>query len=256
MPLLPCSLKPLGGAHYMISPQGTLCRLSSLRVTTGSDYYYKKLDAFGVDAGKSVAAKIQRETIRLKAKHQLSEEQTVSQGAPTIQQPAEATPPVQSCDQAPSKHPTPQAVSFDPSNVYLAPDRGRKIVFDNFDFKQHVHNMTENHQNTDIHWVTHLAVENRVTGGHLSDKKPAIRNLLDMENGMCLPNRHEHTIQRENYITLTERMITDLPCLQFLKSVVCKHIPHQYSKEMSEKSEMVGSSPYTIFLYAPINVML
>lgn len=32
-----------------------------------------------------------------------------------------------------------------PPPVVMAPDRGRKLVFDNFDFKQHVHNMTEDH---------------------------------------------------------------------------------------------------------------
>ena len=31
----------------------------------------------------------------------------------------------------------------------------------------------------------------------------------------------------------------EIPCLAFLKPVVCKHIPQQYSKEMAEKSEMV-----------------
>ena len=38
----------------------------------------------------------------------------------------------------------------------LQPDVGRKIVFDNFDFKQNVHHMTEMHQNIDNHWVSHM----------------------------------------------------------------------------------------------------
>ena len=62
---------------------------------------------------------------------------------------------------------------------------------------------------------------------------------MQMENGVCLPTRHEHHLQRENYITLTERAAVEIPCLACLKRVVCKHIPRQYSKEMAEKSEMV-----------------
>ena len=60
-----------------------------------------------------------------------------------------------------------------------------------------------------------------------------------MKNGVCFPTRHEHHLQRENYITLTERAIVEIPCLACLEPVVCKHIPHQYSKDMAEKSEMV-----------------
>ena len=119
-------------------------------------------------------------------------------------------------------------------STVITADKGRKLVFDNFDFKQQVHSMTEQHQNIDVHWVTHLSVENRADA------------VMQMENGVCLPTRHEHHLQRENYITLTERAIVEIPCLECLKPVVCKHIPHQYSKEMAEKSEMVLHS--TIYL--------
>ena len=195
--------------------QGTLCRLGALRVTTGHTYYYRKLDEFGKEFAASVEKKVKDETDRLKKKHEVSSMQTVV---------------AESDQQPPAEH---QAV------VILPADKGRKLVFDNFDFKQQVHAMTEEHQNVDVHWVTHMAVENRVSGNHLSDKKPDVDGLLQMENGQCLPSRRDHHLQRENYITLTERAITEIPCLAFLKPVVCKHIPHQYSKEMREKSEMV-----------------
>ena len=58
-------------------------------------------------------------------------------------------------------------------STVITADKGRKLVFDNFDFKQQVHSMTEQHQNIDVHWVTHLSVENRVSGNHLSSAKPA-----------------------------------------------------------------------------------
>ena len=95
--------------------------------------------------------------------------------------------------------------------------------------------MTETHQNPDIHWVTHLAVENRVHESHLSNEKPSNKKLLLMENGFCLPNLHENLLQREDYISLVECVLVELPCFDSLKSYVVKHIPHQYSKEMAEK---------------------
>ena len=196
--------------------QGTLCRLSALRLTVSHPYYYKRMDEYGKDFAASVLGKVRNETQRLKKQHKLST------ATPSTESPS-------------SQHPPPLPAP----SVMLAPDKGRKLVFDNFDFKQRVHNMTESHQNVDIHWVTHMAVENRVSGNHLPRVKPSTDDLLQLENGLCLPSRHEHHLQRENYLTLAERAIAELPCFEFLKSVVCKHIPHQYSKQMSEKSEIV-----------------
>lgn len=93
-------------------------------------------------------------------------------------------------------------------STVITADKGRKLVFDNFDYKQQVHSMTEQHQNIDVHWVTHLSVENRADA------------VMQMENGVCLPTRHEHHLQSENYVTLTERAIVEIPCLACLKPVV------------------------------------
>ena len=144
-------------------------------------YYYQKMDEYGKDFAINVVQRVKNESERLKHQH----------GAST-------------------QGPTPSASS----SVVITPDKGRKIVFDNFDCKQHVHSMTEHHQNIDIHWVTHMAVENRVSGNHLSSVKPSPENLLQIENGLCLPSGHEHHLQRENYISLTERALVELPCLE------------------------------------------
>ena len=75
--------------------------------------------------------------------------------------------------------------------VALKSDSGRKLVFDNFDFRQEVHYMTQDHQNVDVHWVTHMAVENRVSGNSLLSNRPVCQ-VNELENGQCLPGRHEH----------------------------------------------------------------
>ena len=65
------------------------------------------------------------ETNQLKNKHVLSLEQEAIGESEQPQQTTKAVP-----------------------SVVLPPDKGRKLVFDNFDFRQQVHTMTEEHQNT------------------------------------------------------------------------------------------------------------
>ena len=82
-------------------------------------------------------------------------------------------------------------------------------------------------------------VPNRVGGNHLSSNKP-VADLADIPNGAFLPDKSDHFQQRLNYIILVQRIITkEIDCLKFLSSVVLKHIPHRYSKELSKKADMV-----------------
>ena len=68
-----------------------------------------------------------------------------------------------------------------------AADKRRKIVFDNFDFKQNVHHMSETHQNIDKRWVSHMSTENRVSGNHLDMAKSPRKRLLEVDNGKFVP---------------------------------------------------------------------
>ena len=56
------------------------------------------------------------------------------------------------------------------NQMLIGPDNGRKITFDNLDYRQEVHYMTEEHQNIDKHYITSMSTENRVNGNQLSDK--------------------------------------------------------------------------------------
>ena len=120
-------------------------------------------------------------------------------------------------------------------------DGGRKIVFDNFDFNQKVHHMSESHQNIDKHWVPHMCTENRVSGNHLSMKERSKKTILDMHNGKCIPDSTEHVAQRENYASLVSRIVVEkIECLAFLKDHVVRHINHMYSREMAKPAETVS----------------
>ena len=125
-------------------------------------------------------------------------------------------------------------------NTDLQPDAGRKVIFDNFDFKQNVHHMTETHQNTDHHWVSHMCTENRVSGNHLSTTRPKESSIMDIDNGKFIPSREEHVVQRQNYATLVSQIIVrNIVCLHFLSQCAPKHIKHEYQAQMMKKTETV-----------------
>ena len=75
---------------------------------------------------------------------------------------------------------------------------GTKIVFDNLDVYVQVHDMTEEFQNQDLHWVSSMATENRVTSS-LSNEAKAEESLSKMEN--CLFYRMLRIINCNGKIT-------------------------------------------------------
>ena len=105
-----------------------------------------------------------------------------------------------------------------------------KIVLDNIDLRIATRDMTCDRQNKDIHWVNHSAIKNRVTVGNREQVE-----LSQLENCKLLPTATDHEKLRKDFTHLVSRILVDnLPCMQFLQSVAVKHIPHQYSKEMTK----------------------
>lgn len=122
----------------------------------------------------------------------------------------------------------------------VKPSAGFKLVIDNVDYRQDVHYMTEEHQTIDKHYVSVNATTNRITANHLSHEAKA-DGIAHMENGKCIPSHSEQKAQRDNYISLVKRVLVErVPCLQFGKDIVQKHIPHKYSKEASQPTESVS----------------
>ena len=218
--------------------KGTLCRLSVLRLTTSHAQYYKKMDEFGGNFDKIIKSAVEKDSnFLLVRQSQMETNLTLAvtpSDEPNLALSGQGLPQCDTDSQVTSEH---------PANVGRLPTAGRKIVFDNFDFATKVHNMNQDHQNSDVHWVTHMAVNNRVSGNYLPSGQP-ICDILCLQNGKCLPNRYEHHLQRENYITLTERFIVEIPCQSFLQSVVTKHIPHKYTTEMAKPTETVSEIGY------------
>ena len=114
-------------------------------------------------------------------------------------------------------------------------------MFDNLDVYVQVHDMTEEFQNQDLHWVSSMATENRVTTSSLSNEAKAEESLSKMENCLFLPDAKDHKLQRQNYTILVSRILTKhIDALKFLEDVAVTHIPHQYSKETSKSTNTVS----------------
>lgn len=113
--------------------------------------------------------------------------------------------------------------------------------------------MTSDHQNTDIHWVNHNVVENRVSRNKSPDNKP-IKNIADVENKDLIPCIADHKEPYNNFLVHIQRILTKrIPSLQCLSGNVPKHIKHKHSNEMRKKSKKVidQSSVCLLFLGSP-----
>ena len=94
--------------------QTTLARLGPLRVTTSHTYVYKKLDKFGKDYKKKVLHSVMEQGEFMEQK---------AQGSSQVHK----------------------------NKKLIIPEVGRKLVFDNIDYRHEVHHMAEEHQNVDKH---------------------------------------------------------------------------------------------------------
>ena len=122
------------------------------------------------------------------------------------------------------------------------------ISFDNLDVQVQRKNMTMHSQNQDFHWVNHQMVENRVPGMQLDSQKPKA-NLQEVSNLKFIPSMEDQQRQRSNYITLASRILVQyFNVLEPLKDACVQHIPHKYTKEMSQKSKKVINHYSTLYI--------
>ena len=222
--------------------------LNAMRLTVSSTHFLKKMDEFAetfdtiLDKGKQQGSEMLKKT--LNARHGdttipvLSdvEQNRFDPQLPTSNQTStlfNTIHPSQAVTQEKCEDCSPMdAVIINPSN-------GFSVVVDNWDLRQEVRHMTSDHQNSDIHWVNHNTVENRVSGNHLPDDKP-VKNIMDIENKDLLPSIADHKELYNNYLVHIQRILTKrIPSLEGLSSNVPKHIKHIHSGEMSKKSKKV-----------------
>jgi hypothetical protein len=218
-----------------------MARFKVLRLVVSHVHLYTKLDEFGKNYDASVKAILEQDMkwLASNARNPVDEDSNIPLDEDSDSDNSE-------CESQQSKSDDSESddcltVPVTVHDLHPSPSsNGQKITIDNIDYRKEVHYMTTDHQTEDVHYLTVSATTNRVNGNHLSSLTP-VDGLKEMYNGLCIPNHLEQSAQRENYISLVERIIVNnVPCMSFLKDVVVQHIPHQFSAKVRSPTETVS----------------
>lgn len=126
-----------------------------------------------------------------------------------------------------------------------------KLVMDNIDSTVRPRFMREDAQNQSLHYVQVYAVKDRINNSSIPDPPPSsTRNIFNI-----IPSSDDYAQLKKNLPILVARIL--VKNIQFFnedyRQLVTKHIPHKYSDQTSQKSEVVNSVSYIhahIFLLA------
>ena len=102
-----------------------------------------------------------------------------------------------------------------------------------------VEHMSASSQNNSIHWFNLNAVKNRVLANHLSNDN-LVKSVLEVENAEFLPSPEDNEVYVHITALETRVVVRNIPALSQLKDIVVKHIPHEYSDVVKEKSDQVS----------------
>ena len=132
----------------------------------------------------------------------------------------------------------------------MVPFECYQIIGDNVDLKSKpTHFSLSNAAVKEHHWFTLYAVKNRVHGEQLANDKPTA-NVSTLPLTTWLPSVNDCVLLRDELIVLVSRvLIAKMKVFHAFSDVVQDHIPHQYSKEMSEKSYIVHISNLIIICF-------
>ena len=119
-----------------------------------------------------------------------------------------------------------------------------KLVGDNIDKNVRPRQMRSDVQNRSLHYFHSYAVRDRVYMSQFSNDIE-VRDTASINLQEVLPTCKDEEILRKNFAILVGRtLVKYIPCLAQHGNELGKHIPHEFSKEMSQKSEVVSFSTY------------
>ena len=111
---------------------------------------------------------------------------------------------------------------------------------DNWDLKILKGSMRKDIMNEDLHLFASNLIEKRLTFSHLPNENPK-GNIKDLPHSTFSLNVQEWKQYAENAKVVVSRIILQfLPKFKFLKGIIPHHIPHQYSEQMAQKSNIVS----------------
>lgn len=132
-----------------------------------------------------------------------------------------------------------------------------RIVGNNTDYEIHARFQSQQHKNSSIHWTHQFAVLDRVQDPQLVNQGSQ-KLVSEIQLGELLPDNDVQALFIRKWAVIVSRVITKyLPAFQQFQNVVVRHIPHQYSKDMSQKSNCVSLySNSVIKINTNLNVFL
>lgn len=114
------------------------------------------------------------------------------------------------------------------------------MVGDNIDHEVHARIQYSENQNKSIHWTHQYAIRDSVVDPYLDNSQP-IKKVSEMQLTELLPTPDVQARLKNTLKVIVSRIITQyLPAFKALQNVVVHHIPHSYSKEASQKSDIVS----------------
>ena len=118
---------------------------------------------------------------------------------------------------------------------------------DNIDHEIHARVQSQQHCNRSIHWTHQFAVfMDRVQDPQL-DRFSSQKPVSETQFAELLPDNDVMANLVRNWSVIVSRVITKyLQPFRQLRDVIVRPIPHEYSKEMSQKSDSVSSSFTTV----------
>ncbi|PFX16023.1 hypothetical protein AWC38_SpisGene19734 [Stylophora pistillata] len=123
------------------------------------------------------------------------------------------------------------------------------LVEDNIDYEIHARVQSQQHKNRSIHWTHQFAVLDRIQDPSL-DNYSSQNRVSKIQLADLLPDKNVQEILARNWAVIVSRVITKyLPPSHSFQDVVVRHIPHAYSKEVSEKSESIERARNVIWTY-------
>ena len=127
-----------------------------------------------------------------------------------------------------------------------------KFVADNVDFYIRPRQETLDHHAYSLHCTHIMAVKDRVDCSVLSDTPRSV-DIASVDFETVLPNHNDLKSLKENLTILLSRTVrAHMPffCKHISVKAVPQHIQHQFSSEMSSKSEVVRSSLLCIHMHS------
>ena len=114
-----------------------------------------------------------------------------------------------------------------------------RLVGDNIDIMIYAKIQSQQYENRSIHWTQEYGILNRVNEPSLDRTRPQ-KPLKDIQLVNLLPSKEVQDNLNTRWAAMIARVVCKyLDKFNHLRSALVYHIPHRYSKEMANKSEMV-----------------